>query len=87
MLFAKIRLTEDIGRAIPQRGCNNEWPAGTEFFVRQGNPREGIMVVTGGPDAGLGVSPECAEILETFETWAEMQQSIRAAQDAARLTH
>jgi len=84
VLFAKIRLTEPIKRAIPQQGCNNEWPAGTVFYVRQGTPEEN-MVVTGGPDAGLGIFPRCAEIIDTFETRAEMRQSIEAAQIASAM--
>jgi len=77
ILYAKIRLTEEIERAIPlSGGWNNKWSEGTEFFVRQNRPGEG-MVVVGGVDAGIGIPPEAVIIIKTFDSFGTMLTELK----------
>jgi hypothetical protein len=73
-MLAEIELTVDIKRAIPCRGFNNSWPSGTRFFVRQRQPDWGMVVIGPHPDAGLGVSPHCAKVLRTFDSYSEVRK-------------
>ncbi len=77
MLYARIKLTEPIKRHFRLKYQRNYWHSGTEFYIRQEQPGYG-MVVCEGPDAGLGVPPGAAEVLETFDSLLEMAEAARA---------
>lgn len=77
-MYAKVRLTEVIQLAIPQRYRRNEWKAGEEFYVRQGQPEDG-MVALFCCDAGIGIPPDCAEILEMFDSRQEAYHAWKAS--------
>jgi hypothetical protein len=78
-MYAKIRLTEGIQRAVPlSGGWRNQWAAGEEFYVRQGSP-DGGMVALFSVDAGIGIPPGCVEVLEEFGLFSEAKQAYEAA--------
>ena len=81
--YYRVRLTDDIARAIPITAANNDWSSGTEFFVRHANP-EWSMVVCFGPDAGLGISADLLEIVETFASYGRMRRAWQANLDERR---
>lgn len=62
-----IELTADIERAFPVPGFVNAWPAGTTFAARRNITFEG-WTVTDGPEAGLGIGPDCAVELSIVQS-------------------
>jgi hypothetical protein len=80
MLYAKIRLVAAIERTINIPCEHNYWRVGTEFFITQDHPGYG-MVVYDGPDAGLGIQPEAAEIIEVYASSDEMRDAMAAFGD------
>jgi len=78
-MYALIELTTDIELAIRQRFRNNSWSAGTRFYVRQEKPEWGMVVCSPHPDAGIGVPPEAAKIIQVFDSRRKMIDAQKAA--------
>lgn len=71
-MYALIELTIDIKLAIPQKFRNNHWSAGTRFLVKQEKPEWGMIVYGSHPDAGIGIPPGAAKIIQVFDSYLEM---------------
>ena len=78
-MYTKVRILDDIKRAVPVRCAKNFWLAGTEFFVHQDEPGNG-MVVQFGPNAGLGIRANDAEVIEVYESQKAAYNAMRQEQ-------